>query len=76
MVLFLIGFVLWLLIGASLFLFGWGVWKKSEKALFMGGLAILLPSVIFIGAEGWMKLVAFLPLVFFGLAYYIQKQRY
>lgn len=69
---FLIGILYWILIGASLFLLFWGIWKKSWKALLASGIALLLPSLslYFGSAEGWFKLSALPPLVILIVAYY------
>jgi hypothetical protein len=73
--LFLVGIVYWLLIGASLLLLGWGIWKKSWKAFLMSGLALSIPTISLYagGAEGWFRLAGILPLLLFGLAYYSKK---
>jgi len=69
---FLVGILYWLLVGVSLFLLFWGVWKKSWKVLLVSGIALLLPflSLYFGSAEGWFKLSVLPPLVIFILAYY------
>lgn len=68
-----VGFVFWLLIGVSLLLLLWGLSKKSWKALLMSGIALVLPSFYFFGAENWFRIVAFLPIICFLLAYYTRK---
>jgi hypothetical protein len=72
---FLVGIVYWLLIGASVLLFGWGLWKKSWKAFLVSGIALALPTIsLYIGdAEGWFRFAGLLPLLLFGLAYYTKK---
>ncbi|PRS26180.1 hypothetical protein C6W19_25795 [Bacillus sp. RJGP41] len=70
---FWVGLVFWLLIGASLLLFIWGLWKKSWKALLISGIALVLPSLYFLGGNGWYRLVALLPLIPFLLAFYTRK---
>ena len=56
-------------------LFGWGLWKKSWKAFLVSGIALALPTIsLYVGgAEGWFRLAGLLPLILFGLAYYIKK---
>ncbi|MEY2193126.1 hypothetical protein AB7942_10325 [Neobacillus sp. BF23-41] len=68
-----VGFVLWLLIGISLIFLVWGVGKKSWKALLISGISLVVPSLYFIGAENWFRLIAFLPIICFLLAYYTRK---
>jgi hypothetical protein len=68
------GLIFWILIGASLFLFIWGLWKKSWKALLMSGIALLLPSLYLGGGENWFRLLVLLPLIPFVLAYYTRKR--
>lgn len=70
------GLIFWILIGASLLLFIWGRWKKSWKALLVSGMALLLPSLYFGGAENWFRLLVFLPLIPFVFAYYTKKELY
>ncbi|WP_342044372.1 hypothetical protein [Bacillus sp. OTU530] len=69
---FLVAILYWVLIGASLFLLFWGVWKKSWKALLASGIALLLPalSLYFGSAEGWFRLAALPPVIIVILAYY------
>jgi len=69
-----VGLIFWILIGASLLLFIWGLWKKSWKALLMSGISLLLPSLYFGGAENWFRLLVLLPLVPFVLAYCTRKR--
>ncbi|MEH7309074.1 hypothetical protein [Neobacillus drentensis] len=68
-----IGLVFWLLIGVSLFILAWGIRRKSSKAFVLSGIALVLPSLYFIGAENWLRFVAFLPIICFYLAYSIRK---
>ncbi|WP_043932571.1 hypothetical protein [Bacillus sp. EB01] len=68
-----VGFIFWLLIGASMLLFLWGLKKKSWKSLFVSGIVLILPSLYFLGAENWFRILAFLPLISFLLAYYSRK---
>ncbi len=70
-----VGLIFWLLIGASLFLFIWGLCKKSWKKLFFSGITLLLPSLYFFCAENWLRIIALLPLIpFFLAAYYTSKK--
>ena len=68
------GLIFWILIGASLLLFIWGLRRKSWKLLLMSGITVLLPSLYFGGAENWFRLLALLPLIPFALAYYTRKR--
>ncbi|MEE3953480.1 hypothetical protein [Peribacillus frigoritolerans] len=70
---FLVGLVFWTLIGASLLLFIWGLWKKSWKALLISGIALVPPSLYFLGGNSWFRLVALLPLISLLLAFYTRK---
>ena len=69
-----IGLIFWLLIGASIFLFIWGLWKKSWKALFISGIALIPSSLYFLGAENGLRIIILVPLVCFFLAYYTRKR--
>ncbi|MBV7506623.1 hypothetical protein KW850_15265 [Bacillus sp. sid0103] len=68
-----VGLVFWLLIGVSLLLLARGIRRKSSKALVLSGIALVLPSLYFIGAENWFRFVAFLPIFCFSLAYSVWK---
>lgn len=72
---FLVGIVYWLLIGASVLLFVWGLLKRSWSAFLWSGIALAIPTIsIYVGgAEGWFRLFGLLPLLLFGLAYYTKK---
>ncbi|OAH57970.1 MULTISPECIES: hypothetical protein [Bacillaceae] len=69
-----LGLIFWCLIGASVFLFIWGLWKKSWKALLISGITLVLPSLYFFGAENWFRLIVSLPLIYFFLAFYTRKR--
>lgn len=69
-----VGRIFWLLIGASILLFIWGLLKKSWKALLISGIALILPSLYFLGAENGFRLLGFLPLIPLFLAYYTRKK--
>lgn len=73
---FLVGLVLWGLIGAALLLFIWALWKKAWRAFVWSGVALLPPilSVYIGGAEGWFKASFLLPVALFALAYYVKKR--
>lgn len=68
-----VGLVFWLLIGASLFFLVWGLYKKSWKAFIISGIALILPSLYFLGAENWFRLIAGLPILCFLFAYHTRK---
>jgi hypothetical protein len=72
---FLVGIVYWLLIGVSVLLFIWGVWRRSWKAFLVSGIALAIPTVSLYlgGTEGWFKLAGLLPLILFLLAYFTKK---
>ncbi|ESU33216.1 hypothetical protein G3A_07540 [Bacillus sp. 17376] len=69
------GTIFWLLIVASGFLFIWGLINKSWKLLLMSGMAVTLPSLYFLGAENEFRLLALVPLLPFGLSYFLGKMR-
>lgn len=69
-----VGVIFWALIGCALLLSVYGLWKKSSKALIFSGIAFILPMLYFGGAENWFRLFAFVPLIPFVLAYYINKR--
>lgn len=73
---FIVGLILWLLIGASALLFLWGLWKKSWKAFLFSGLAFIMPSYYFWGAENWLRIIGLLPWLLLGLAYYTYKRKH
>ncbi|WP_129690984.1 hypothetical protein [Gottfriedia acidiceleris] len=68
-----VGLIFWLLISSGIILLVWGLRKKSWKTLIVSGVALILPTLYFGGAESWFKLVAFLPMIPFVLAYIIKK---
>ncbi|MEH7347701.1 hypothetical protein [Gottfriedia acidiceleris] len=68
-----VGLIFWLLISSGFILLVWGLWKKSWKTLIVSGVALILPTLYFGGAESWIKLVVFLPMIPFVLAYFIKK---
>ncbi|MCF6412069.1 hypothetical protein [Pseudalkalibacillus salsuginis] len=70
-----VSLIFWLLIGVALLLFVWGLWKKSWIALLTSGIALLLPSLYFGGAENWFRLLVLLPLIPFALAYKHKKTK-
>jgi hypothetical protein len=70
-----VGLIFWLLIGVALLLLVWGLWKKSWIALLISGIALLLPSLYFGGAENWFRLLVLLPLMPFALAYNTKKTK-
>lgn len=69
------GFMFWLLIGVSAILFISGIRKQSWKALLSSGIALVLPSLYFLGAENWFRILAFLPLLAFFLAFRTRKKQ-
>ncbi|RSD28838.1 hypothetical protein [Mesobacillus subterraneus] len=62
------GNIFWLLVAASGVLFVFGLLSKSWKHLVLSGAAVLLPSLYFLGAENWFRILALMPLLPFGLA--------
>lgn len=68
------GFIFWLLIGAALLLFIYGLWKKSWKALLICGMILALPMHYFAGAENGLRCFALVPLIPFILSYYTKKR--
>lgn len=70
----LIGIALWGLVVTSVLLFIWGLWKNSWKSFLISGLAFIIPSIIFVMAQGWLRLLIIVPLISFALAYYTFKK--
>jgi len=68
--LFLVAIILWGLIALSGILFVWGFIKRSWFAFLLSGFLFLIPAIIFVLAEGWVRGLVFLPLVAFILSYY------
>ena len=68
-----VGLIFWLLISSGFILLVLGLWKKSWKTLVVSGVALILPTLYFGGAENWFKMVVFLPLIPLVLAYIIKK---
>ena len=68
-----VGFIFSTLIVSALLLSIYGLWQKSWQSFIMSGIAFLLPMLYFAGAENWFKLLSFVPLVPFVLAYYVKK---
>ena len=71
----LVGIVLWLLVVGSVVLFLWGLYKKSWKALLISGIAFIIPAYSFIGTDGWVRLLALVPVVAFILAFNFYKKK-
>lgn len=67
------GFIFWSLIIIAISLLGYGLWRKSWKALIVSGIVFFPPMLYFSGAENWFRLLALIPLVPFVLAYYLKK---
>lgn len=68
------GLLFWLMIGVAGVLFAFGLKTKSWKALLWSGVTIFLPSLYFLGAENWFRILALVPLVPIGFAYFINKK--
>jgi hypothetical protein len=69
------GFVFWLLIFVSLFFILWGIWKMSWKALISSGITSFPVCLYFFAAaENAFRLLIFLPLILFILAYLFRKK--
>lgn len=69
------GTIFWLLIAAFGFLLIGGLIRKSWKLLLMSGVAVTLPSLYFVGAENWFRSMALVPLLPFGLSYFMLRKR-
>ncbi|SFD61897.1 hypothetical protein [Bacillus sp. UNCCL81] len=67
------GIIFWTLIIVGLFFFIYGLWKNSWKALNMSAL-FLLPMLYFVGAGDSIRLLGFVPLIPFILAFYKKKR--
>lgn len=72
--LFIVGVILWILIGVAVVSLIGGLWKSNSKALLVSGLAFIIPCVILFNAEGWFRLLIILPVIIFALAYYTYKK--
>ncbi len=68
------GLIFWLLIGVSLFLFIRGLWNTSWRSLLISGIALILPSLYFFGANNGFRLLVLLPVTPLLLAYYAKKE--
>jgi hypothetical protein len=68
------GFFFWFLIVASLLLLVIGLWKKSWKVLICSGLILILPSLYYLGANNWFRLIVLSPLIPFVIASSIKKK--
>lgn len=69
------GTIFWLLVAAFGFLLIGGLITKSWKLVLMSGLAVTLPSLYFGGAENWFRILALVPLIPFGLSYFMARNR-
>lgn len=69
------GTIFWLLVVTSGILFLYGVMSKSWKLLLLCGMAVFFPSLYFLGAENWFRLLALVPLLPFGLSYVFVRQK-
>ncbi|MGA9226017.1 MAG: hypothetical protein WB217_06745 [Mesobacillus sp.] len=67
--------IFWILVSAAGILFAIGMIKKSWKAFLWCGLTIFLPAIYFFGAENWFMLLGLVPLIPFGFAFIIAKNR-
>lgn len=67
------GFIFWALIFIAVLLFIYGIWKKSWQSFIISGMALVLPMLYFGCAENAFKLLMFVPLIPFSLAYIIRK---
>ena len=71
-----VGLVFWVLIVVALLFLVIGIVKKTWKPLIISGLAFLLPSLYFGGAENWFRLFVLTPLLPFILAFaYFTKKK-
>ncbi|MEH7348723.1 hypothetical protein [Gottfriedia acidiceleris] len=70
-----VAIVFWGLIVFGLFLWAWGLWKKSWKSLLMSGIALILPMLYFVGANNLFRFLALVPLIPFALAFYTKKRK-
>jgi len=68
-----VSFIFWMLVGLGLLLLVLGLWKKSSILLVASGITIFLPSLYFLGAENWFRLLILTPLIPFNLAYIVKK---
>lgn len=71
----MVGTIFWLLIVGAVFLFFGGLISKSWKLLLVSGLAVVLPSLYFLGAENGFRILALVPLLPFGLSYFFARQK-
>ncbi|MEH7884347.1 hypothetical protein V7654_08470 [Bacillus sp. JJ1609] len=67
--------IFWILVSAASILFAIGMIKKSWKVFLYSGLTIFLPAIYFFGAENWFMLLGLVPLIPFGIAFIIAKNR-
>lgn len=67
------GTIFWLLVVASGILFLAGLISRSWKLLLLSGLAVFLPSLYFLGAENWFRIIAVVPLIPFGFSFFFAK---
>ncbi|UPM56221.1 hypothetical protein [Gottfriedia acidiceleris] len=68
-----VGLIFWLLISSGFILLVLGLWKKSWKTLIVSGIALIVPTLYFGGAESWFRLFVFLPLIPLALALIIKR---
>ena len=71
----LVAIVLWILVVGSVLFILWGLFKKSWKELLIGGIAFIIPSISFVGTEGWVRLLALVPIVAIVLSYIFYKKK-
>lgn len=70
---FLVGFGLWGLLILGVFLFLFGLWKKSWLSHFISGIFLLVPGIILATQKGWFTFVILFPLIVFGFAIFTKK---
>lgn len=69
------GTIFWLLVVAFGVLFIYGLVSKSWKLLLLSGIAVFLPSLYFLGAENWFRILALIPLLLLGMGYLFARQK-
>ncbi|MGJ7921234.1 hypothetical protein [Neobacillus sp. LXY-4] len=71
---FLVGTIVWGFIIAGALFFLWGLFRQSWKAVFISGLALLVPAFILYTQPGYTKLFILLPILIFGLAFFMKRK--
>ncbi|WP_216829713.1 hypothetical protein [Alkalihalobacterium elongatum] len=73
--LYVIGFLLWGLIVASIISVIIGIWKKSWKSFLFSGLTLFVPAIVLATQPGWLRLMVGIPILLVILAFFTKRKQ-